>query len=47
LGGVNESVFVGGRVFEGPYPNNQSQIIRRQYSFTLQIEYERYRNLSS
>lgn len=46
LAGVRQCVFAGGRVFEGPYPQSQSQIIRRQYSFTLQIEYIRFRTLS-
>jgi len=44
--GVRQCVFTGGRVFEGPYPQGQSQIIRRQYGFTLDIEYMRFRTQS-
>lgn len=46
LSGVRQCVFTGGRIFEGPYPQNQNQLIRRQYSFTLQIEYMRFRTQS-
>ena len=46
LAGVRQCVFTGGRVFEGPYPGSQSQIIRRQYAFTLDIEYVRFRTQS-
>lgn len=41
VGAVVESAFVNGRVFEGPYPMGQSDIIRRQYSFSLQIQFDR------
>lgn len=46
LPGVHQCVFTGGRVFEGPYPQGQSHIIRRQYAFTLDIQYMRFRTLS-
>lgn len=46
LPGVRQCVFTGGRVFEGAYPGGQNQLIRRQYSFTLQIEYMRFRTQS-
>lgn len=41
LDGVRECVFIGGRVFEGAYPLNQNDIIRRQFSFSLDIEFLR------
>lgn len=47
LGGVQECVFAGGRVFEDVFPLQQDVRIWRQFSFTLQIEYERYRVQSS
>ena len=43
LANVEEAIFRGGRVFEGPYPQGQNQIIRRQYSFTLEVKYWRFR----
>jgi hypothetical protein len=46
LAGVTEAIFRGGRVFEAPYPGGQSQINRHQYSFTLEVKYNRFRTQS-
>lgn len=44
--GVEYATFRGGRVFNGPYPLNQNALIRRQYSFTLEVKYNRFRTQS-
>lgn len=46
LNGVTECIFTGGQVIEQSYPANQNEIIRRQYTFSLQIVYKRFRTLS-
>ena len=46
LAGVEWAVFRGGRVFQAPYPASQNQIIRRQYSFQLEVKYNKFRTLS-
>jgi hypothetical protein len=47
LAGVEWMVFQEGRVFEDAYPRSQNQIIRHQYSFSIQVKYKRYRTLSA
>lgn len=47
LAGVRECVFTGGRVFEAPYPSSQPQIIRRQYSFSLDVSFMRFKTQSA
>lgn len=46
LPGVRECLFLGGEVIEEPYPRGSQQPARQQYSFTLQIRYDRFRLLS-
>lgn len=44
---VEHAQFVGGRMFTGPYPQGQQQLIRIQYAWTLEVKYTRYRTESS
>ncbi len=39
LNGVKSCLFTGGRVIEAPFPQGQSQLIRRQYTWSLTIDY--------